>query len=272
MTQDIIHIDCLESRRLVYSCIADDFPHNRYQQAVFWIPEKEQDRACLRGDIYSTRHAALNWVYYSEAVDDNDNELPTGPGLLYSLTHLKVWIEGTGDTFFCINCLLCLTPFQIWRCWVVWNRRWPVVVLPIFATIAGAVLAGLIISDQVGALRSSEAFIVAKKSADFVRLSTIYFSLSAVGDDQVDHDTFHLLENSPASTAAQKDRNRPHVQSAPGDTHRNIHAQMAGFAPLLIILRDAAGYSRPVEEWSTRLSGDSANTSTTTDSKIDAEA
>lgn len=40
------------------------------------------------------------------------------------------------------------------------------------------VLAGFIISDQVGALRSSEAFTVAKKSAEFVRLSTIYFSLS----------------------------------------------------------------------------------------------
>lgn len=49
-------------------------------------------------------HSSLNWVYYAQAVDEN--ELPTGPGLLYSLTHLAVWIEGTGDTFFCLNILL----------------------------------------------------------------------------------------------------------------------------------------------------------------------
>jgi hypothetical protein len=40
------------------------------------------------------------------------------------------------------------------------------------------VLAGFIISDQVGASKSSEAFIVAKKSGEFVKFSTIYFSLS----------------------------------------------------------------------------------------------
>lgn len=55
----------------------------------------------LASYICSTMHSSLNWLYYSEAIDDN--ELPTGPGLLYSLTHLKVWIEGTGDTFFCLN-------------------------------------------------------------------------------------------------------------------------------------------------------------------------
>jgi hypothetical protein len=55
----------------------------------------------LAAYICSTIHAAVNWVYYSQAV--NNNELPTGPGLLYSLTHIQVWIEGVGDTFFCLN-------------------------------------------------------------------------------------------------------------------------------------------------------------------------
>ncbi|KAJ7852675.1 hypothetical protein B0H14DRAFT_3657742 [Mycena olivaceomarginata] len=104
-----------------------------YQQVVFWIPEKKQDQACPLGMV-------------------DDQELPTGPGLLYSLTHLKVWLEGTGDTFFCINIFMADCLF-IWRCWVVWNCRWPVVVLPIFATIAGAVLAGFIISDQVSPIK-----------------------------------------------------------------------------------------------------------------------
>jgi hypothetical protein len=40
------------------------------------------------------------------------------------------------------------------------------------------VLAGFIVSDQVTALKSLEPFTVAKKSEQFVQLSTIYFSLS----------------------------------------------------------------------------------------------
>lgn len=39
-------------------------------------------------------------------------------------------------------------------------------------------LAGIIISDQVIALRSTEPFTVAKKSQEFISLSTVYFSLS----------------------------------------------------------------------------------------------
>jgi hypothetical protein len=106
----------------------------------------------LASYICSTMHSSLNWLYYSEAIDDN--ELPTGPGLLYSLTHLKVWIEGTGDTFFCLNifmadclfvseaidltCFILAHSSEVWRCWIVWNRQWPVVVLPILATLSGA--------------------------------------------------------------------------------------------------------------------------------------
>ncbi|KAJ7343972.1 hypothetical protein DFH08DRAFT_702035 [Mycena albidolilacea] len=125
--------------------------------------------------ICSTMHAALNWVWYSKAIDEN--ELPGGPGLLRSLTHLPAWLEGTGDSFFVLNIFMADCVF-IWRCWCVWNRRWKVVVLPALATITGLVLGGIVISDQVIKLRSLEPFVVAKKSRDFVRLSTIYFSLS----------------------------------------------------------------------------------------------
>lgn len=41
-----------------------------------------------------------------------------------------------------------------------------------------SVFAGLIISDQVIALSTKEAFTMAKKSAEFVTFSTVYFSLS----------------------------------------------------------------------------------------------
>jgi len=233
----------------------------------------------LASYICSTMHSSLNWLYYSQAVDDN--ELPTGPGLLYSLTHLKGWIEATGVPFFCLSIFIADCLF-IWRCWVVWNRRWYIVVLPILATISGVILAGFMISDQVVAVQSSEAFTIAKKSADFVRHSTIYFSLSVatsltttflitlrillvqrMGKDAGtgSHRTFNpiteiLIESAPLYSATlltfvvldvKKDTNLYYAQ--------NIYAQMAGLAPLLIILRVAARLSRPQEDWSGNLSG-----------------
>ncbi|KAJ7791793.1 hypothetical protein B0H14DRAFT_2395297 [Mycena olivaceomarginata] len=233
----------------------------------------------LASYICSTMHSSLNWLYYSEAIDDN--ELPTSPGLLYSLTHLKVWIEGTGDTFFCLNIFMADCLF-VWRCWIVWNRQWPVVVLLILATLSGAVLAGFIVSDQVTALKSLEPFTVAKKSEQFVQLSTIYFSLSVATSLTTtflitlrillvqrmskktgtgSHRSFNpimeiLVESAVLYSVSlltfvvldvKKDINVYYAQ--------NIHAQMAGLAPLLIILRVSAGKSRPQEEWSTKNSG-----------------
>ncbi|KAJ7895717.1 hypothetical protein B0H13DRAFT_2034904 [Mycena leptocephala] len=224
--------------------------------------------------ICSTMHASLNWLYYSKAIDDN--ELPGGPGLLYSLTHLDAWLEGTGDTFFCLTFLWQI----IWRCWTVWNRRWQIVVIPILATLSGAVLAGLIINDQVTALRSSEAFVVAKKSQEFVNLSTVYFSLSVATSltttflislriilvqrmskkhGSATYQAFNpimeiLIESAVLYSVTmltfvvldvKKDVNVYYAQ--------NIHAQM-GLAPLLIILRVAAGHSRSKEEWSANIS------------------
>ncbi|KAJ7695400.1 hypothetical protein B0H17DRAFT_1008470 [Mycena rosella] len=233
----------------------------------------------LASYICSTMHASLNWLYYSNAI--NENEIPTGPGLLYSLTHLPAWIEGTGDTFFCLNIFLADCLF-IWRCWTVWNRRWIVVVVPMLATISGAILAGFIISDQVVALRSLEAFTVAKKSEEFVKFSTVYFSLSVATSltttllitlriifvqrmsKKNGTGTYHtfnpimeiLIESAVLYSVTlltfvvldiRKNTNVYYAQ--------NIHAQMAGLAPLLIVLRVAAGHSRPKEEWSTRISG-----------------
>ncbi|KAJ6590678.1 hypothetical protein DFH09DRAFT_1245111 [Mycena vulgaris] len=215
----------------------------------------------LASYICSTMHASLNWLYYSKTIDDN--ELPTGPGLLYSLTYLEAWIEATGDTFFCLNIFMA-DCFFIWRCWTVWNRRWTIVVIPLLATISGAILAGFIISDQVIALKSLEAFNIAKKSEEFIKFSTVYFSLSVATsltmtllitlrillifiESAVLYSTTLLMF---VVLDLRKDVNIYYAQ--------NIHAQMAGLAPLLIILliilRVAAGHSRPQDEWSTRIS------------------
>ncbi|KAJ6481446.1 hypothetical protein C8R47DRAFT_1322135, partial [Mycena vitilis] len=212
----------------------------------------------------STMHAAINWLYSARAVDNN--ELSDGPGLLYSLSHLDPWMEGTADTFFCLNILMADCLF-IWRCWTVWNRRWPIVALPILATITGAVFAGLIISDQVGADKSSEAFTIAKKSQEFVHFSTIYFSLSVATSltttllitvrilllqrmaKKIGSSIHRSLWEIPIESAVlysatlltflaldvEKNTNYYYAQ--------NIHAQMTGLAPLLIeMLRVIPGH------------------------------
>ncbi|KAJ7649364.1 hypothetical protein DFH06DRAFT_1475777 [Mycena polygramma] len=240
----------------------------------------------------STFHVGLNWAHLAGAVDDN--ELPTGPGLSVSLTHMAAWMQGVSDTFFCLNVLMADCLF-IWRCWTVWNRRWTVVILPMLATACGVVLAGFIVADQVNAARSSEAFAAAKTSTRFVQFSTIYFSLSVATSlttaslialrlllvqrmskrrgSGAHNQSINSIIEIPIESAllysvtlltmvvldVKKNVNFGYAQ--------NIHAQMTGLAPLLIILREAAGYSRPSREWSTRI--DSVDTSI--DSKVETD-
>ncbi|KAJ6579075.1 hypothetical protein DFH09DRAFT_979748 [Mycena vulgaris] len=276
----------------ISSSIVEDWFHGLYTAAmlvtlwVIWYRKQNggsrrtvQLAMVIMPYICSTMHAALNWVWYSEAI--NENELPGGPGLLFSLTHLPAWLEGTGDSFFVLNIFMadCML---IWRCWCVWRRRWQVIVLPALATITGVVLGGIIISDQVIALRSLEPFVVVKKSHEFVRFSTIYFSLSVAtsltttflialrillvqhSSKKAGTGTYHdfnpvleiLIESALLYSVTlltfvvldvEKNINLYYAQ--------NIHAQMVGLAPLLIILRIAAGQSRPEEEWSTSITG-----------------
>ncbi|KAJ7053312.1 hypothetical protein C8F01DRAFT_1260644 [Mycena amicta] len=277
----------------ISTCIVEDWFHGLYTAAVFitlWViltgkqPALNGSRKSIQialvvlPYICSTIHVAVNWLWYADAVDDN--ELPTGPGLLYSLTHIPAWLEATGDTFFCLNIFLADCVF-IWRCWRVWNQRWQIVVLPILATLTGAVLAGIIVNDQVVARRSSEPFIVAKKSAEFISLSSVYFSLSMA--TSLTTTLFIalrviLVQRSASSIGARITTRRFNpimeilVESAVLYSltlltfvalnaqksvnvyyAQNIHAQIAGLAPLLIILRIAAGKARPQADWSATL-------------------
>ncbi|KAF5348464.1 hypothetical protein D9756_009536 [Leucocoprinus leucothites] len=227
--------------------------------------------------ICSTMHCALQWFYYSKAIDDN--ELPGGPGLLNSLTHLAPWIEATGDTFFCLNILIADILF-IWRCWVVWQKRWTVVVLPILGTTSGVAMAARFITAQVELeTKPALAFTSIKRMRDYVNFSTAYFALS-IGTSLFT--TFcialRIILVQRAAAKATKIRKNPYraaieipVESAAlysatllifvildvtknvnAFYAQNIHAQMTGLAPMLIVLRVAAGHSRPDTAWSTR--------------------
>ncbi|EEB91512.1 hypothetical protein MPER_10114, partial [Moniliophthora perniciosa FA553] len=221
----------------------------------------------------STMHSSLQWLYYSKAIDDN--ELPGGPGLLFSLTHLEPWIEATGDTFFCLNILIADILF-IWRCWVVWQKRLTIVIVPMVMATCGIAMAARFIVAQVTLETSGDAFTSIKRMQDFVAFSTAYFVLSiatslfttfllalriilvqraAVKATGHRKNPFSAAIEIPVESAAlyslsllifvilnvTKNVNAFYAQ--------NIHAQMTGIAPMLIVLRVAAGHSRPDTAW-----------------------
>ena len=51
--------------------------------------------------ICSTIHAAINWTWFSNVVDEN--ELPESTGLFDSLRHIPPWQEAAGNAFFALN-------------------------------------------------------------------------------------------------------------------------------------------------------------------------
>ncbi|GJE88565.1 hypothetical protein PsYK624_046480 [Phanerochaete sordida] len=231
--------------------------------------------------ICSTIHASLQWFFYSGAIDANEGT--DGTQLVQALDHLSPWLEITGSIFFCLNIFIADCLF-IWRCWVVWQRRWVVVVLPICANITGAVLAGLIIKVQADAVESNITYVAVQKAREFTTLSTVYFALSistsltttllialrvllvqhaarkaGMGRYSPYNSVIEILVESAVLYSAtlltfvalntRKDINFYYAQ--------NIHAQVAGLTPTLIILRVAAGKSRRDEEWSTSARVDS---------------
>ncbi|GJE89920.1 hypothetical protein PsYK624_060320 [Phanerochaete sordida] len=225
--------------------------------------------------ICSTMHSSLQWFFYAGAI--NANEGTDGTELVQALTHLAPWLEITGDTFFCLNIFIADCLF-IWRCWVVWQRRWIIVILPICATIAGAVLAGFVISVQADALESNITYVAVQKEREFTTLITAYFTLSistSLTTTLLISLRVLLVQRAARSVGMEKYSAYTHVVEILVESAalysatllvfvvlntrmninfyyaQNIHAQIAGLTPTLIILRVAAGKSRRDEEWST---------------------
>ncbi|ESK85842.1 hypothetical protein Moror_2366 [Moniliophthora roreri MCA 2997] len=273
----------------ISSLIVEDWFHGLYTAGMFltvWMiltntSYNAARKAALSGIVLgmytcSTMHSALQWLYYSRAIDEN--ELPDGPGLLFSLTHLAPWIEATGDTFFCLNILIADILF-IWRCWVVWQKRLAIVILPMVMATCGIAMAARFIVAQVTLETSGDAFTSIKRMQDFVSFSTAYFVLSIATSLST---TFllalRIVMVQRAAVKATGHRKNPFsaaieipVESAAlysltllifvilnvtknvnAFYAQNIHAQMTGIAPMLIVLRVAAGHSRPDTAWSTR--------------------
>lgn len=163
--------------------------------------------------ICSTMHSSLQWLFYSKAI--NDNEDTDGVQLIMGLTHLAPWLEATGDAFFCLNIFLADWLFvsssnilhYTLSCRQIAPRSGD-------AGLSGSadglsshyrfvlrlqeqasdllayrnrshlnqadiiVLAGIIVNDQVVGLESNVTYVVVQKTKQFVTLSSAYFALS----------------------------------------------------------------------------------------------
>ncbi|KAJ7473231.1 hypothetical protein FB451DRAFT_1248802, partial [Mycena latifolia] len=78
--------------------------------------------------ILFTVYAASHWVLVKNAFIDNGDTVES------TLTYLlapPLWLVVVPGVLFPANTL-------IWRCWIVWDRRFKVVLIPILCTIAGA--------------------------------------------------------------------------------------------------------------------------------------
>ncbi|KAJ3862260.1 hypothetical protein EV359DRAFT_45541, partial [Lentinula novae-zelandiae] len=209
--------------------------------------------------------------------------------LLESLTHVKPWQVGVRGVSLLANGFLA-DGLILWRAWVVWGQRWIVIVVPMICSLGAVGRLSSFYLDcftHKGILALSIAAIPSAASADntlsniesntFIILNTAAGGLSIVTSITGTSLIIIKIIGAQRLTAGvfPNRRNRYNgaieiiaesavlysitllsliVCVATKDTNTfyalNIHAQVAGIAPLLIILRAAAGYSRPDSVWS----------------------
>ncbi|KAJ6552822.1 hypothetical protein B0H19DRAFT_1155024 [Mycena capillaripes] len=248
-----------------------------------WMnPKKSHRRELWTGIMvllysFATIHSAVQW----EAIMRPFQYYGTSPGLLNELIHpnlnLKILALVASFLSFVLADMI-----MVWRCWIIWGCSWVVVVIPILAAIAGTVCAGLGLAGQI-AVASIENSTTAMRLAPLARFSTPFLSLSLavtlyttgliawrilhvqryaaqLGVRHISSDLTPILEILIESSAlyaaslfifvvflAMKSPNQAYMQ--------DIHPQIAGIAPTLLILRISAGTARKDEEWSAPTSG-----------------
>ncbi|KAF7345685.1 hypothetical protein MVEN_01588300 [Mycena venus] len=248
-----------------------------FSVASVWLtPEKNPRRKLWTGImvlLYScaTIHSAFGWQVLALAFQNHG----ASPDLLNALTHpnLKLKILALVASFLSF---LLADMIMVWRCWIVWGRSLVVVIIPILAAVAGTVCASLGLAGQI-AVASIQNSTSAIRLAPLVRFSTPFLSLSlgmtlyTTGliawrilrvqryvtkqrTHQFSPDSVLVLEILTESSAlyaaslfvfvvllAMKSPNQNYIQ--------NIHVQIAGIAPTLLIFRISTGRSRPDQEW-----------------------
>ncbi|GAW01535.1 hypothetical protein LENED_003137 [Lentinula edodes] len=225
--------------------------------------------------VFSTMHSVTHWVYLSTAVDLGEaqsGDEAVSNILLESLTHVKPWQVGVRGVSLLANGFLA-DGLILWRAWVVWGQRWIVIVVPMICSLGAVALSIAAIPSAASADNTlsnieSNTFIILNTAAGGLSIvtsitGTSLIIIKIIGAQRLTAGVFPNRRNryngaieiiaesavlysitllSLIVCVATKDTNTFYAL--------NIHAQVAGIAPLLIILRAAAGYSRPDSVWS----------------------
>lgn len=103
---------------------------------------------------FATIHAAIAMIFLLSSFVDHSGS----PAIIAAFSVRPRWYSATGIAallivVFTADCI------YIWRCWVVWGKRWSVVVLPIMCLITGytlAIIGGIVQTDtEVGLMKAN---------------------------------------------------------------------------------------------------------------------
>ncbi|KAJ7239875.1 hypothetical protein C8J57DRAFT_1527919 [Mycena rebaudengoi] len=214
--------------------------------------------------ILSTINVVCRWVLICNAfIANSDSPATTALYLLQPPLGLAV----LGGTAFTTNTLL--SDFVlIWRCWVVWNRNWKIIVLPFICTWVGAGLGYRSVAAQAAYIINPHL-----DRSRFVDFRTPYFALSLLTTSLATIFIVLRIITMTDPTVRKAGRYRRAieilVESAVlysvalivllpflvqkssfnnGYPHAFV-AQLTGICPTLMVARVSFGHARPDETW-----------------------
>ncbi|KAF7372818.1 hypothetical protein MSAN_00487800 [Mycena sanguinolenta] len=207
----------------------------------------------------STIHVASVWILVKTGFINNGNT-PLSTSLY--LLQPPLWLTVLAATVFTVNTVIA-DFIVIWRCWIVWNRDWKVVVLPVMCTISGAALGSRSIAEQAAYVLNPNL-----DRSSFVDFSTPYFALSLVTTClSTILVIWRIISITESSTRTSKGYGRVIevvVESAilysvslvvflpflvKGSTNDGYPQAVLGIAPTLIVARVSLGIARPDATW-----------------------
>ncbi|KAF7344824.1 hypothetical protein MVEN_01643700 [Mycena venus] len=232
--------------------------------------------ALLAMYIFSTTHVINGWVLTRNAfIVHGDTALST---VLY-LIKPPLSMTVLGPVVFTLNTLVadCVL---IWRCWIIWDRNWWIVAVPLGCTVAGAGLGFKSIQELAAYALNQNP-----DHNKFIDFQPLYFALSLVTTCLATLlIILRIITLSDQPTRKSRGYNlviEIIVESAllysvamavylpllvrPSSNYRYaqaVVAQVTGISPTLIVARVTLGLARPAETWqrsTTKFTTSSAN-------------
>ncbi|KAK0459141.1 uncharacterized protein EV420DRAFT_305096 [Desarmillaria tabescens] len=213
--------------------------------------------------LFTTLNLGIRWSWMRPPLVFSQRDMQTGT-LFYTFGNADdttLWaISGaaTGANILVADSIL------TWRCWVVWGRRWPMVVLPILLTVSGTAFDGLFIYHNATDKYSSDGAIWGPA----VKWGVIFYSMSLA---TMVYCTALIIFRILAHREQYWSVIEVVVESAVmyalalvvfigflatddvgGFYPKALLDTVAGIAPTLIVVRVALGQARSDESWQTK--------------------